>query len=95
MNGCNNCAHCKCYPGDRWTPDEYECTAMEFGSDDYGKTEEEWDKIMTRVWENGEEWNETEEPICPAWEENTYDPEDEYWDKYSWEENHYDKDERY
>lgn len=94
MNGCSNCKWCKCYHGDYWTPDEYECTAMECGSDDYGKTEDEWDEILTRVWEKGEEWDDTEEPICPAWEENTYDPEDEYWDRYSWEENHYDKDER-
>ena len=48
--------------------------------------------ILTRVWENGEEWSD-EEQLCPGWEEAPT-PEDEYWDRYAWEENHYDKDER-
>jgi len=90
MNGCSNCKWCHCYPGDYWTPDDYECKADDFGE----VTEEELDTIFTRVWENGEEWKYSEEPICPAWEEYSYEPEDAYWDRYAYEENHYDKDER-
>lgn len=85
MNGCKNCRYCKCYCGDYWTPDEYECQGENFGD----ISDEEFDAIFTRVWENGEEWSSTEEPICPAWKE--YDSEEEYWAEYAYKENHYDK----
>lgn len=89
MNGCSNCKYCYCYKGDRWTPDEYECHMPE--DKDYGLTDEQAETIFTRVWENGEEWNSNEEPVCPAWEEAPTE-EDEYWDRYAYEESHYDKD---
>lgn len=77
MNGCSNCRWCKCYPGDYWTPDDFECTGdlMQIDGDlDLEYSEEELDNIITRVWENGEEWAWGEKPICPCWEEFIYDP---------------------
>ena len=91
MNGCRNCKYCKCYPGDSWTPDDYECMGFERDLD-IELTDEEWDNIMTIVWENGEEWNSSDDPICPAWEEAPT-PEDDYWARYAYEENRWDKDE--
>lgn len=73
MNGCSNCKWCACYPGDHWTPDEYECMGFERDTD-VDLTDDEWDKILTRVWENGEEWSPHDEPICPLWEEVNYPP---------------------
>lgn len=69
MNGCSNCRYCKCYPGDYWTPDDYECTApiMTDGTDN-DLADEVLDDIFTRVWENGEEWQDGEQ-LCPGWEE--------------------------
>lgn len=64
-HGCNDCRYCKCYPGDYWTPDEYEC---QMPDKDYVLTDDQIDDILTRVWENGEEWESNDEPICPAWE---------------------------
>ena len=66
MNGCRNCEYCKCYKGNYWTPDDYECVG---NIDDAGLTEEEIDTLIDRVWTNGEEWNDNDEPICPAWKE--------------------------
>lgn len=92
MNGCGNCKYCKVYrSGNYWDPDEYDCVGT---SDAFDKmSQDEIDAISDRVWVNGEEWHEDEEPICPAWEEVNYDPEEEYWDRYAWEEKNYDKDE--
>ena len=66
VNGCRNCRYCKCYPGDYWTPDEYEC---QMPDKDYNLTDEEIEEVFTRVWENGEGWGDDDKPICPAWEE--------------------------
>ena len=94
MDGCSNCRYCKCYPGDYWTPDDYECTSIIMETNDTKYTDDELDAIFTRVWENGEKWDSSdEEPLCPGWEEAPT-LEDYYWDKYAWEENHYDKDAR-
>lgn len=73
MNGCMNCRYCKCYPGDHWTPDDYECVGFECDTE-VDLTDEELDAIMTRVWENGEEWTSYDEQICPMWEEVSYEP---------------------
>ena len=75
-HGCNDCKWCKCYRGDYWTPDEYECQGG------YDIPED----VMQRVWENGEEWKDNEEPICPMYEEAPTE-DDEYWDRYAYEEN--------
>lgn len=66
MRGCSNCRYCKCYPGDYWTPDDYECTSYDLLST---VPEEELDEVLTRVWENGEEWADDGAPLCPCWEE--------------------------
>ena len=58
VHGCKNCKNLKCYPGDYWTPDEYEC--------DTGPATEE---LLVRVWENGETWTDDEEPLCDEYEE--------------------------
>lgn len=79
-HGCNNCKWCKCYKGDYWTPDEYECQGG------YDIPED----VMQRVWENGEEWSDNEEPICPAYEEAPTE-DDEYWEKYAYEERYAEK----
>lgn len=65
-HGCRDCRYCRCYLGDYWTPDEYECVMPD---KDYGLTVEQADEIFARVWENCEEWNSNEDPICPAYEE--------------------------
>lgn len=90
MNGCSNCRYCKCYSGDYWTPDYYECEGFERDLD-IKLTDEEVDTLLTRVWENREEWKYNEDPICPAYEEDMTPPDYEYWEQYAWEENHYDK----
>ena len=64
-DGCYNCKYRKCYPGDYWTPDEYECLMP---CKDYGVDDAEFEDILTRVWENGEQWHCSKDPICPAWE---------------------------
>lgn len=56
--GCFNCKHLKCYPGDRWTPPEYECHA------DGPETEE----LLVRVYEDGETWSDAEHPLCCDYE---------------------------
>ena len=81
MNGCMNCRYCKCYPGDYWTPDDYECIA----EDKFGDmTEAEIDEVFSKVWEDGKEWKDGEEPLCPAWEEADY-PEDIEEPEWVWE----------
>ena len=91
MHGCSDCMYFQCYRSYKYyEPDDYECVG---NIDAAGLTDEEIETVMDRVWTNGEEWKDNEEPICPAWAEVNYDPEDEYWDRYAWEENHYDKDE--
>ena len=76
--GCNNCRYCKCYRGDYCTPDDYECVSQ---------SEEITEEAFRRAWENGEEWDISDEPICPAYEEA--EPEPDYdgpeWDKYAYE----------
>ena len=76
QNGCNNCKWCKCYSGDYWTPDDYECQSS---------CEDITEEVFQRVWENGEEWKNDEDPICPGYEEASTEY-DEYWDKYAYEE---------
>lgn len=90
MNGCSNCRYCKCYPGDRWTPDDYECVGFERDTS-INLTQDQFDNIMDRVWTDGNEWTDNEEPYCPAWEEAPTE-EDEYWARYAYEENRWDKD---
>ena len=64
-HGCNDCKYCKCYSGDRWTPDDYECVGLDRTDVKEEVTQEHFD----RVWVDGEEWNDNEEPICPCYEE--------------------------
>lgn len=77
--GCSNCKYCKCYPGGRWDPDEYECV-----SDVWDRVIVDEDKVR-RVWENCEEWESNEEALCSGWEEAPTE-DDEYWDRYAYEE---------
>lgn len=62
--GCENCKHCKCYPGDYWTPDDFECMG------------EPTQEAIDRAWTNGETWKSSEEQICPSYEEAVYDEPD-------------------
>lgn len=73
MMGCSDCRYCKCYPGDYWTPDDYECQ----------KADEIPEEVFDKVWEDDRA------DLCPhyeeaptpedeywdryAWEENHYD----------------------
>ena len=50
MNGCNNCRHCKCYPGHYWTPDVYECTSNVWDRIDVDE------EVVEKVWCDCEEW---------------------------------------
>ena len=72
MNGCSNCKYCKCYPGDHWTPDDYECVCGDKAFE--GMSQDEIDTIYDTVWEDGKQWSPFEEPLCPAWEEVYYPP---------------------
>lgn len=67
MNGCNNCRYFKCYPGDYWTPDDYDCICGDEAFE--GMSQEEIDKVYDMVWVDGKEWSYGEKPLCPAWEE--------------------------
>ena len=65
-HGCKDCKYCRYYPSHSYyDPDEYECVGFDrdFETD---LSDEELDDIMTRAWENGEEWE--DEPLCPAYE---------------------------
>lgn len=66
MHGCSDCRYCKVYHGSYWDPGDVECVG---NIDDAGLTDEEIDTLIDRVWVNGEEWKDNEEPICPAWAE--------------------------
>lgn len=77
--GCRNCKYCKCYPGDYWTPDDFECSKAESGVLDI--SEENFD----RCWSNDETWEDPENALCPDYEEEMT-IEDEYWEKYNYEE---------
>ena len=60
--GCENCKYCKCYPGGYFEPDDYECVAPDLNGVD-------WDEdLQTRVWEDGEMWDEGAEPLCPYYQ---------------------------
>lgn len=76
-HGCGDCKYCRCYRGDYWTPDEYECSCPNEIDDD----------SFIRAWEDGEEWSDCEEPVCPEWKEAPTEY-DEYWDRYNYEESH-------
>lgn len=60
-HGCENCKWLKCYKGDRWTPDDYECR----------KDGPEDEERFVRVWENGEMWEDSESCLCEHYEEFT------------------------
>ena len=63
--GCENCKYLKCYPGGYFEPDDYECLALGFEVED----DVDWSEDMqTRVWEDGETWDEGSEPLCPYYE---------------------------
>jgi hypothetical protein len=64
-HGCNDCKYCKCYKGDSWTPDDYECVGLDRTDTTVDISQETFD----RVWVDGKEWNDKEEPICPLYEE--------------------------
>lgn len=34
MKCCETCKYCRIYPGDYWTPDDYDCTNPEISSDE-------------------------------------------------------------
>ena len=77
--GCKNCIYHKVwYSNDYWSPDEHECIIPKerLNKPDFKVSDEELDAIFTRVWENGEEWDNSEEQICPYYKEyipNPYD----------------------
>ena len=77
--GCKNCiCHKVWYSNDYWSPDEHECIIPKerLNKSDLEVSDEELDAIFTRVWENGEEWDNSEEQICPYYKEyipNPYD----------------------
>lgn len=66
MNGCRNCRWCKCYKGDYWTPDEYECLKADDMDED----------VFTEAWENDNTdvcpFAEEEEPEKDYWDEYAY-----------------------
>ena len=74
--GCENCKFFKCYRGDYWTPDEYECTS---------ECEDITEPIFESVWTDGETWNSSDEPICPGYEDAPTE-DDEYWEEYAYKE---------
>ena len=76
MNGCSNCRYFKCYPGSYYVPDDYECACDDKAFD--GMSQDEIDTVLDRVWTNGEEWFNCDEPICPAWELKAEEPDWEY-----------------
>ena len=77
--GCKNCIYHKVwYSNDYWSPDEHECEISNerLQNPDFEVSDEKLDNIFTRVWENGEEWDRSEEQICPYYKEyipNPYD----------------------
>lgn len=65
MCGCDNCKYLKRYTGGYFEPDDYECLAAFFEVEDANDWSEE---IQTRVWEDGEMWEEGSEPLCPYYQ---------------------------
>lgn len=85
MNGCRNCRWCKCYKGDYWTPDDYECVGYMRSDKEINLTDDECDTIFDRVFGDGEEWDDDTEPLCPFWETSKAADED-YWEEYAYKE---------
>lgn len=77
--GCKNCKFNKIYySNDYWSPDEYECVISNdrLQNPDFEISDDEVEQVFDRVWTNGEEWNSSEEQICPYYIEyipNPYD----------------------
>ena len=71
--GCEDCKYYQIYHGDYWTPDECECIGVD-KFDELDLSPEEVDTIFTRVWVNGEQWNNASDQICPVFEQYV-DPE--------------------
>lgn len=77
--GCKNCKFHKIYySNDYWSPDEHECIISDnrLQNPDFEISDDEAEQVFDRVWTNGEEWNSSEEQICPYYIEyipNPYD----------------------
>ena len=74
--GCKNCKWFRYYPSHNYyEPDDYECSIDE----DYEKeinaqntyTQNELDDIFERVFCDGEEWDNLDEPLCPYYKKRT------------------------
>lgn len=72
--GCKNCKWFYCYRSyNYYEPDEYECKINDEHFKKVNKeisyNDEELEKIFDRVYGDGEEWNRSEEQICPYYVE--------------------------
>lgn len=77
--GCKNCTYHKVwYSNDYWSPDEHECIIPDdrLQTPDFDFDEDDVDDIYERCWGKGEEWNISEEQICPYYKEYIPRPED-------------------
>ena len=73
-HGCSNCQNCRCYPSNSyWDPDEYECVGFDEMELDKDISETEWEEIIDRCWTNDEQWDDEDDPICPAYVQEVYD----------------------
>ena len=64
--GCKNCEfHKVYYSNDYFSPDDEECDVPKNTRPLFELSDEELDEVYTRVWENGEEWNYNDRPLCP------------------------------
>ena len=75
--GCKNCAyHTIYFSNDYWSPDEHECNVPDNVEPDFELSDAELDDVYDRVWGDGEEWNTSEEQICPYYKEYIEPPYD-------------------
>lgn len=64
--GCKNCQNFHTYTSyNYYEPTDYECMVKDDAEPLFYTTDDELDNIYTRVWEDGEEWDDDEKPICP------------------------------
>lgn len=77
--GCKNCMYHKVwYSHDYWSPDEHECVIPKerLNNPDFEVSDEKMENILDIVWTYGNEWNNSEEQICPYYNEYIPRPED-------------------
>ena len=79
--GCKNCEYFRHYPSyNYYEPDEYECAVpnlpyneMKKLNDAISYTDEEIEERIDRAYGDGEEWDNSEEQICPYYKEIKYE----------------------